>query len=127
MMKLIFALIVASLSAAVPAQVPAAEATQLSSEFSIKYRIISVDWDKYLGDCQIQAVSEGKLFYIYAKQALWAKNCSHLPDVNSTVWGSGIRRHHGNGDQVQLVYSTQGGRVSAASYFLSRTVPYQEK
>lgn len=95
--------------------------------FTTQYSIIAVNWDKFLGECEIQAVSKQTIYYIYAKQALWGKNCSHLPGLNSTVWGSEIKHHHGNGDQIRLVYSTDGGKVSCISYFLNRMTPYKEK
>jgi hypothetical protein len=97
------------------------------ANFATSYSIIAVNWDKFVGECQIQAVSEKTLYYIYAKQALWGTNCSHLPDLHSTVWGSGVKHHRGNGDQIRLVYSTEGGKASTVSYFLSRTTPYRDK
>jgi len=101
-------------------------AGQPPANFTTSYSIIAVDWDKYVGECRIQAVSGQTLYYIFAKQAMWAKNCSHLPDLHSTVWGSAIKHHHGNGDQIRLVYSAEDGKVETASYFLSKTTPYRD-
>lgn len=129
MKKLVFAIALTCLGTFSGAQAPQPENVlgPPPGNFTISYSIIFVNWDKYVGECQIQAVSEQRLYYLYAKQALWVKNCSHLPELHSTVWGSAMEHHRGNGDQIRLVYSTESGKVSTVSYFLSRTTQYREK
>ena len=130
MKKVAFAIMFVCLEVSGYAQTPASidgYAGQSPANFATPYSIIAVNWDKYLGECDIQAVSGQTLYYIYAKQALWGKNCSHLPNLHSIVWGSSVKHHRGNGDQIRLVFFAEGGKVGSVSYFLSRTTPYRDE
>jgi len=68
--------------------------------------------------CYVEVVTNGTSYDLFA-DGLAA--CRHLPALHAIVWGA--RDSRLSKDSIELVFTSQGERVKADTYFVRRSTP----